>query len=239
MQRRQSQICCCTLQPIEIGGEQRADIGAYRGGAGAFEFADFRQHLARQVDLHLGQRLAQRGADAAFVRIVKEREHERYGDGLQIGVADRLDQRGEFIVGQGGDDGALGVDALGDFVTEAARYQHVGRVLQQIVEIGAGGAAQLQQVAEAARGDEAGAGAVFFQQRVGHHGGGVGQQRHVGRIDRIGVECLANASDDGLAEIRWCGGDFCDLDASAGFIDQGDVGEGAADVDADAPRHQA
>jgi hypothetical protein len=35
----------------------------------------------------------------------------------------------------------------------------------------------------------------------------------------------------------WCGQDFGDTDASAGFLDEGHVGEGAANVDADPPGH--
>ena len=42
--------------------------------------------------------------------------------------------------------------------------------------LGAGGAAQLQHIAEAARGDERGAGAFLFQDCVGNGGCGVRQQ---------------------------------------------------------------
>ena len=98
------------LQPVEIGPQQRPDIGADGGGAGAFELADFRQHLAGQIHGHIGQRGTQRGADAALMRVVEKGEQQRNGDGLQAGGTDGLDQRRQFVFRQRRDDGALGID---------------------------------------------------------------------------------------------------------------------------------
>ena len=119
------------------------------------------------------------------MRVVEKGEQQRHRDGLQLGIADRLDQRRQFVLGQRRHHVALRIDPFGDLEPLAPRHQHRGSVLQQVVQIGARRSPQFQEVAEAARGDEAGARALVLQQRVGHHGGGVRQQRHVGRIDRF------------------------------------------------------
>ena len=154
VQARQAEAGDRILQPAQVGGEQRADHGADRGGAGALELADLGQHLGGEEHPHIGQCGAQGGAKAAFVAVVEEGEQQADGDRFHPGLADRGDQGGKLIVGKRGDDRALGVDPLGDLEAVAARDQHRGRVLQQVVEIGARRAAQFQDVAEAARGHE-------------------------------------------------------------------------------------
>ncbi len=63
------------------------------------------------------------------------------------------------------------------------------------------------------------------------------QQRYVGGVDAVLVQSLADAVDHGLAEILRRGQQLGDRDAAGGFLHQGDVGEGAADIDADTPSH--
>ena len=81
------------LQPVEIGGQQRPDIGADRGRAGAFELADFRQDVAGQDRPRPPAAPRAALAEAPFMRVVEEREQQRDRDRLQPGVADRGDQR--------------------------------------------------------------------------------------------------------------------------------------------------
>ena len=171
------------------------------------------------------------------MRIVQEREQERHGDRLQSRLADRLDQRRQFVLGERRHHLALRIDPFGDLEPPAPRHQHRRRVLQQIVKIGARRTAQFQDVAHAARRDEAGARALVLQQRVGDHRGGMRQQRHIGRIDAVGIQTLADAVDHRLAEILRRGRQLGDGDAAGVLLHQGDVGEGAADIDADPPRH--
>ena len=217
--------------------QHRSHHGTHRGRAGALEFADLRQHLGRQIYTDTRQRRAQRLADAPLMRIVQEREQERHGDRLQPRLADRLDQRRQFILGQWRDNLALRIDPFGDLEPPAPRHQHRGRILQQIVQIGARRPPQFQDIAHAARRDEAGARALVLQQRVGDHRGGMRQQRYIGRIDAVGIQPLADAVDHRLAEILRRGRQFGDGDAAGVLLHQGDVGEGAADIDADPPRH--
>ena len=144
---------------------------------------------------------------------------------------------GDLLLIQLRDHFTLGVDPFGDLEPPAAWHQHRRRILEQIVQVDAGRAAEFQQIAKATRGDEAGAGALFLQQRVGDDGGCVRQQRDIGRIDAVLPQAQADALHHGLAEILRRGQHFGDADPAAAFLDHGDIGECAANVDADPPGH--
>ena len=62
-------------------------------------------------------------------------------------------------------------------------------------------------------------------------------QRYIGRIDAVGVQSLPDAVDHRLAEIARRGRQLGDGDAAGALLHQGDIGERAADIDADPPRH--
>lgn len=119
------------------------------------------------------------------MRVVQEREHQRDRDRLQAGLADGGRDTGDLVLRQVCHHRALGVDPFGDLEAPAARHKNRWSILEQIVQVDARGTPQFQQIAEAARGDEAGAGAFVLQQRVGDDGGGVRQQRNVGWVDIV------------------------------------------------------
>ena len=102
------------FQPLEVGGEDRPDVGADGGRARALELADLREDLARQEHREAGERRPQPFADPLLVRVVEEREHEADGDRVHTPEPpDRADERIDLRVVEGGDDLALGVDPLG------------------------------------------------------------------------------------------------------------------------------
>jgi len=72
MKLRQAESRSRALQPLEIAGEQRPDIGAHRGRAGALEFTDLGEDLRGQIDTDPGELLPQALTDAALVRIVEK-----------------------------------------------------------------------------------------------------------------------------------------------------------------------
>ena len=117
------------------------------------------------------------------MRVVEEREQQRDRDTLQSGGADRRGEPVDLVLGERRDDLSRRADPLGDLEPPAARHQHVGRVLKQIVQIGARRAAQFEQVAKPGGRDEPGAGALFLEQRVGDDGRRVRQQRDLARVD--------------------------------------------------------
>src|SRR5204863_2810625 len=74
------------------------------------------------------------------------------------------------------DDLARRADALGDLEAVLARYERLGVVGLQVVDLGPRLAADLQQVLEAGGGDERDLAAAPLDQGVGRHRGAVGEK---------------------------------------------------------------
>ena len=237
VQFRQSQRSGRGGQALQIPGQQRPDIGADRAGAGALEFADFRQHIAGQEHAHVRQGGAQNRADPSFMGIVQKREEARHGDRLQARRPNRRDDGCELRFHQRRDHLALRIDPFGDFEPVPPRHQHGGPVLEQVIQIRPRGPPQFQDIAKSPCGDEPGPSTLLFQQRVGHHRGGMRQQRDIRRRDAILRQPGLDARDHRLPEIARRGQHLGDADPARRLIDQRHVGEGAADIDANPPRH--
>ena len=142
-------------QAFEVGGEHRSDVGAHRGRARALELPDLGQDLAREEDRDAGQRRPQPFTDPPLVDVVEEREHQAHGDGLHFSeTADGVDEHVDLGLLECGDDVALGVDSFANLESLPAGHEHRGGVLEQVVEVRAGGAPDLEHVAKAAGGDE-------------------------------------------------------------------------------------
>jgi hypothetical protein len=234
VKRRQPELGSGALQPAEIGGEQRSDIGADAGRAETLELADLRQDLAGEIDADPGQSSPQLFAEPALVGVVEERKQQADGDGVEFGRADRRRQTVDLVLGERRHDLALGADPLGDLEPPAPGHQYVRRVLQQIVEIGPRRAAQFEQIAKTARGHQAGTGALLLEQGVSDNCRRVRQQRDATR-DPFAFEPRAKPRDHGAAEIVGRRQQLDDADMAARLVDQRDVGECAADIDADPP----
>ena len=170
--------------------------------------------------------------------IVEEGVEETDGDRLDVVPLDEVDGVVDVLLAQGRHDGALRVDPLADLQAMVARHQHRGGVLEEVVEGGPRGAAQLQHVAKAPRGDEGRARALALEQGVGHHGGGVGEEAHVGRRETVALKGRGERVEDAAGEIARRGGDLHHRDLLATLLGEDDIGEGAADVDAEAPAHR-
>ena len=171
--------------------------------------------------------------------VVEEREHQAHRHGLHaIETANGVDERVKLGLVEGGDDLALGVDSLGDLEPPAAGHQHRGGILEEVVEVRAGGAPDLEHVAESAGGDERDIGALRFEKRVGDDGGGVREEGDRFRLDAVLVHRSAGAFDDGGPEFvrgrRYLG----DSHATARFVEDGDVGERPANIHSNAPSHR-
>jgi hypothetical protein len=225
------------LQPFEIAGQQRPDIGTHGGCARALEFADLGEDLRGQIDTDPRKLLPQALTDAALVSIVEKREQKRYRDGLQAGLADRGDHGVDIALFERGHDLPLRVDPLSDLEAPAARHQYRRRLLKQIVEVGARRAAQLQHVAKAAGRNEPRPRPFLLEQRIGDDGRRVRQERNLGGIDRIAFKPLAQPVDHPLRNVPRSARDFDDADAAGFFLDQRDIGECPADIHSDPPHH--
>src|SRR3546814_75659 len=94
---------------------------------------------------------------------------------------------------------------------------------------GAVAAAHLQHVAEPGCGDDAGRGPAPLQQRVGADRGAVHHRGDRGDP----VDPRLDPGEDALGLVRTGRRDLADLGAAGDLVEDEDVGEGPADVDAD------
>ena len=129
------------------------------------------------------------------------------------------------------DHAAVGGDALGDLEAMPARHQRLGLVPGQVEHVGHADAADLQHVAEAARGDQAGPGAGALQDGVGADGGAV---QHL--LDARPGRCsssfssAATPADHGAARIVGRGRHLALVQDAVARHDD-DVRERAPDID--------
>src|SRR5581483_6043052 len=127
-------------------------------------------------------------------------------------------------------DGAVGLDALGNANPQVPRHDRFGEADEEIVEVVTDLALDLEQVTKAGGGDQAGAGALALENRVGDKGGRVNNR--VSAVEQLG---FGGAKTIDAGEYRTFSGlgrcqDFFDADAAIGRIDHGEVGKGTADV---------
>jgi hypothetical protein len=221
-------------QRAGVVAHDRADIGVHHHGRGALVFADLRQDLRAPADIDA---VAELGAqDGLGLDLVL-----RIGVGVQEADRHRLDallaeapcaaaitsSRDERHAHR-----AVGAEPLVDLEPQASRRQRLRLVVLQVVEHGDAQAAHLEHVAEAGSRQEPGAGALVFEDGVGRDrrrmddaGDAVGRGLVVldQRLQRLG---------DAAAVVVRRRGHLAGLDQPVVARDH-DIGEGAADVDAD------
>jgi hypothetical protein len=210
--------------------------GVERGGHGALELAELRQHLRRQ------------GHEGAGILLGEDGLHPLLVHGIGVGVQEDHGHRGHAELGElprrapravlveRGEDGAVGVEPLGHLQHAVGRDGPRG--LAPSVEVAVARdvvAADLEHVLEARGGDERG------RRRLALENGIRGRRRAVkdaqdvgGRAPRLG-EHLADGGDEAARQVtgrRWC---LRDPGGARAGVGEGDVGEGAAHVDGDRP----
>ena len=167
------------VELAEIAADHGLEIGVERRGRGPLELADLGKDLARAGDVAIGPDRGgrfQRRDLVSRIRIgVDEDDGERLAAGLpelQRGGADLIDV--ERLA-----DRAIGERALIDLQPQVA-VDHRDEIAPEAPGMAAVAAAHLQHVAEAAGGDQPGAGALALQQRIGADGGAMHDGREVG-----------------------------------------------------------
>ena len=222
------------LQAPDVAVHQRLDEGVRAGGGKALILPQLGNHVRRQADGHVGQCGADGGPRGALVGGIPVRMQEAHGDGVHAvgGEAARLG--GDRVEVERDEGVAVAVHALGHLQPAAARHQRLGILQEQVVDVVALLGAHLQDVAEALGGDEAEAGAAPLDQRVGHQRRAVDDLAHVGqRQAGIGHD-LRQALQRADRGVVRSGEAFVQPDAAINGVEQDEVGEGAADVEADA-----
>jgi len=133
-----------------------------------------------------------------------------------------------------GDDLAVAVDALGDLQAAAAGDQGFGVLQEQVVNIVALLGAHFDDVAKSGGCDQAELRAAALDQRVGDQGGAVHDLADIRKLQAGRGDDLGQALQRADGRVLRGGEAFVQSDIRALGIEQNEVGEGAADVEADA-----
>ena len=129
---------------------------------------------------------------------------------------------------------AVAIHAFRYFEAMAARHEWVGELQEQVVDVVALLGAHLEDVAEAARGDQAEAGAAALDQGVGDQGGAVHDVADVGERQVCRLQQFGEALQRADRRVLRGGQALVQADVVALRVEQDEVGEGAADVETDA-----
>jgi hypothetical protein len=134
----------------------------------------------------------------------------------------------------------LVVEPLGHLEAEAAGHQGKRLLQMHVVEARADLAADLEDVAEAARRQHADPRRLALDDRVRRHRRGVDHGGHVAAVRLALGEAASERGHEALGRVLRGRQHFDHADGAGLAVDERGVGEGAADVDADAQRaHQA
>jgi hypothetical protein len=147
--------------------------------------------------------------------------------------------RVQFPLVRLGLDGAVGAHPGDDLEHRLARDQGAFAADAEIVRVGQAPARQFHHVAVATADHQRDRGSAFLDDGVQRQGGAVRDHRHVGRRRAFGGQ---QRTHPGLHRGRGVGGNrwfLVDAQAAIAQIGHHEVGEGAADIHADAPARRA
>ncbi len=230
---RESPAVQFAFEPADIGVEQRLDIGVRRRRRRALVFAHLGNDLRRERDSELGEFRAQQLARRLFVG--------RVGIAMQEANGDRLDAVGNQRLGGAADFGGIERldhppvigDALADLDDVAPVGQRGREAEEEVVNVVALFDAHFEDVAEARGREQADLGAPAFDDGVGDQRGAVQKFSDIGELDAFGgdqfVETLERAHR-GIGRRRQA---LVQPELAAFRIEQDEIGEGAADIEAD------
>ena len=125
------------------------------------------------------------------------------------------------------------IDAFAHLSPQVARHERRRLVDADVVIVGLALAPDVQHVAEAGSGDEAGPRDAAGDHRVGGDGGAMPEISDFSRLDFRAFEQRLDAFGNGSRRIAGSRGRLVEEGAAVGKPDEGDVGEGAADVDSE------
>ena len=153
----------------QIALQRGRHVGVDDRGRRALVLAELGQDLRRDRQRQVWRDLGGDGGDPLLVRWVRERVHQRdaqRGDAVVAQLDDRLAHR---VLVELADDLAVAVDPLAGLTDVLQRDERLGLVVDHEAEQRAGGPrlGEVQQVAEAVRGDQADARAAALEHRVG------------------------------------------------------------------------
>ena len=227
------------LQPVveraEIDRHARPHVRVDHGRRRALVLAVLAGDLVRERDLAFEAELPQRRFGGELVRGIRVRMQERNG---HAGDAVLLEDRDRFldrVLLERRVHAAVGIHPLGHRNAPVARHERRRMLPEQVVRIVAVAAAHLEDVAEALRREQADDGARPRQERVEPDGRAV--EEVLGRSDTVLWDCSLDGVEDAVLRGSRRRRLLADADLAGLVVIEDEVGERAADVDADARGH--
>jgi hypothetical protein len=166
---------------------------------------------------------------------------------VQQADRDRLDAFGgqladdpaRVVLVEGLPDLAVGQEPLADFAAEPPRHEGRRRIDEEVVHVVAAFVANLERVTKALGGQERRPRALALDERVGRERRAVDDGPHGACGNRRLLEERTDALLDRVRRIFRRGEDLAHARGTACLVDDDEIGERAADVDAQARRHGA
>ena len=220
-------------QPLAHAGQPRGhfrlQIGIGDGGGRPLIFLPLGHHVAGEGNRHVRQFLAQDLGYAPFMAGIEKGEET--GDGHRLAFALFLQpprQRANAFLVERRDGVAIAVDPLVHLEAVAVLHQGIGLDPGDVVMAAPVAALDERHVAEAAGGDIGDGRAFSLQDHVGGDGGADAQMG-----DLLGIVDALQAVQDAVGGVFRRGQVFPGGHGAAGLIIGDEIGEGAADIDAD------
>ena len=222
------------VQAPDIAGNPRAQIGIGDSCRSSFVFADFRAGLVRQHNRPGKARLAQDLADARFMNAVPVTVQQADRDGLDARIGEFAGELPDPIGIERRFNGAVGVEPLFDLEPQTARHQRHHRPDRQVVEVVARLPPEFEDIAETFGRDQRDARPASLDQCVRRLGGRVYQRGDHAGFEFLSVQEGPDSGGGAEGDIRRIRRHFRGTRYAAIGIEQHEVGERAADIEAQA-----
>ena len=217
----------------DVAVHQRLHKGIGEGRGGALVLAQFRDHLRRQRDRDLGELAGGKLGNRPLMHRVAIGVEERDGDRLDTCPRQRLDLDAHLVEIERAQHPAVTRYALVDLAPQRARRQRLGEFEKQVVDVVTLLDPHLDDVAEALGGQQSDLGAAALDDRIGDECGAVHEIADFGEVEP-GVRCqFHQPGQRAQGRVARGGQAFVQPQRSSRVVDQDQVSEGAADVEAD------
>jgi hypothetical protein len=210
----------------EIALHARTDKSIGDHCRAALELAIFLRQFVRRGNEDAGKAPLQNLLGAQFVRRIAVAVQEQNRDRFDLLALESVGQRKKLGLVERLGDAAVGIKALRHFVAMPPRHQREMLLEEQIIGVGPIDAADLVDVAKAARRDQRGLGAGALQHGVDGDRGAVQEQAGIGKSGAR----LGDAIGDALDHRRRRRQALAEKKPLIGWIERRNVGEGAADI---------
>ena len=224
------------LQTIEISVRERPHIGVGDRRHHAGIFADLGRDIAGERQRQAGEAPGDRLRDRDLVGRVRISVQEHDCQALHALAQQRIHLAQRTIDIERGHLDAIRAEAACHLATPRPAHQRLRHLDEQVIELVFPLARDLQDIRESGRRQQAGRGAGALDERVGEQGRGMDHPPDRCGRDRLAPEQMAKSGNDAARRIVRRGGFLPDHGAAVERIENDQIREGAADIDAKGER---